>query len=75
MMRAIDEALEAGADAIVAQGTEAGGHGAVRSTLPLVPEVADRLSKRSAKALLIAAGGLLAHGSRLDFTNRKAGHA
>jgi nitronate monooxygenase len=57
-LRHVEEALEAGADAIVAQGTEAGGHGAVRSTLPLVPEVADHLSKRSAKALLIAAGGI-----------------
>ena len=37
----VDRVLDAGADAIVAQGTEAGGHGATRSTLPFVPEVAD----------------------------------
>ena len=34
----------AGADVIVAQGTEAGGHGAERSTLPLVPAVVDAAS-------------------------------
>src|SRR3954468_11224561 len=34
-------AIEAGADVIVAQGAEAGGHGAVRGTLTLVPEVLD----------------------------------
>lgn len=51
-------ALEAGADALVAQGTEAGGHGASRSTLPLVPEVADYLAKRAPKTLLFAAGGI-----------------
>jgi nitronate monooxygenase len=57
-LRHVDEALEAGAVAIVAQGTEAGGHGATRSTLPLVPEVADYLAKRSPETLLIAAGGI-----------------
>ena len=57
-LRHVDEALEAGAAAIVAQGTEAGGHGASRSTLPLVPEVADYLAKRSPETLLIAAGGI-----------------
>jgi nitronate monooxygenase len=31
------QALDAGADIIVAQGTEAGGHGGGRATLPLVP--------------------------------------
>jgi nitronate monooxygenase len=34
-------ALDAGADVIVAQGTEAGGHGGRRATLPLVPAVVD----------------------------------
>ncbi len=34
-------AVAAGADLIIAQGTEAGGHGGVRSTLPLVPAVSD----------------------------------
>jgi len=57
-LRHVDEALEAGADGIVAQGTEAGGHGARRSTLPLVPEVADHLAKHSPETLLLAAGGI-----------------
>src|SRR5579863_1433229 len=35
------EAMAAGADIIVAQGGEAGGHAGHRATLPLVPEIAD----------------------------------
>jgi nitronate monooxygenase len=54
----IDMALEAGAAAVVVQGTEAGGHGANRSTFPFVPEAADYLKQRSPKTLLIAAGGI-----------------
>ena len=57
-LRHVEQALAAGADAIVAQGTEAGGHGATRSTLPFVPEVADYLAKHSPKTLLLAAGGI-----------------
>jgi Nitronate monooxygenase len=34
-----------GADIIVAQGTEAGGHGGGRSTLPLVPAVVDMIAR------------------------------
>jgi nitronate monooxygenase len=52
------EALDAGASAIVAQGAEAGGHGARRSTLPFVPEVADLLVKSYPDVLLLAAGGI-----------------
>lgn len=48
-------ALAAGADAIVAQGSEAGGHGAMRATMTLVPEVADLVAGR---ALVLAAGGI-----------------
>jgi nitronate monooxygenase len=51
-------ALEAGADIIVAQGTEAGGHGARRATFTLVPEVADLLARESPDTLLVAAGGI-----------------
>lgn len=47
-----------GADIIVAQGTEAGGHGAGRSTLPLVPAVADLLADMGSPAILVAAGGI-----------------
>jgi nitronate monooxygenase len=48
------EALDAGADVIVAQGTEAGGHGGRRSTLPFVPAVADL----AAPTPVLAAGGI-----------------
>ena len=49
-------AVELGADVIVAQGTEAGGHGARRgwSTLPFVPAVADLASPTP----VLAAGGI-----------------
>ncbi len=57
-MRHVEEALDAGAMAIVAQGTEAGGHGGRRATLPFVPEVADFLANHAPDVLLIAAGGI-----------------
>ncbi|MGH8851172.1 MAG: NAD(P)H-dependent flavin oxidoreductase [Casimicrobiaceae bacterium] len=47
-------AQEAGADLIVAQGTEAGGHGGTRATLPLVPAVVDAVSPTP----VVAAGGI-----------------
>lgn len=43
---------------IVAQGAEAGGHAGIRSTFPLVPEVADLLANHSPDTLLCAAGGV-----------------
>lgn len=54
----IDAALDAGAAAIVAQGGEAGGHGATRGTLPYIPEAADYLQGRSPETLLFASGGI-----------------
>lgn len=50
------QALDAGADVIVAQGTESGGHGARhgRSTLPFVPAVVDL----AAPVPVLAAGGI-----------------
>ena len=51
-------AASCGADIIVAQGTEAGGHGAKRATLSLVPEVADMLAREYSDTLLCAAGGI-----------------
>ncbi len=55
-------AIEAGAAMIVAQGGEAGGHGANalegRSTFTLVPEIADHLATHSPDTLLLAAGGV-----------------
>lgn len=48
------EAVDAGVDAVVAQGTEAGGHGGARATFPFVPAVVD-----IAKGIpVIAAGGI-----------------
>ncbi|MBV6632676.1 MAG: nitronate monooxygenase [Alphaproteobacteria bacterium] len=47
-------ALDAGADVLVAQGTEAGGHGAKRATLPLVPAVVDI----AGDVPVVAAGGI-----------------
>lgn len=47
-------AREAGADLIVAQGTEAGGHGGTLATLPLVPAVVDAV----APIPVVAAGGI-----------------
>ncbi len=48
-------ARDAGADVIVAQGSEAGGHGAARGTMSLVPEVVDAVGR---DALVLAAGGI-----------------
>ena len=48
------QAIDAGADVIVAQGTEAGGHGGKRSTLPFVPVVADLAQP----VPVLAAGGI-----------------
>lgn len=47
-------AAELGADVIVAQGTEAGGHGASRGTMALVPAVVDAV----APVPVLAAGGI-----------------
>jgi nitronate monooxygenase len=47
-------AIEAGADIIVAQGTEAGGHGGGRSMFPLVPAVVDAVLPTP----VLAAGGI-----------------
>jgi nitronate monooxygenase len=57
-MRDIDVALKAGAAAVVVQGSEAGGHGASRSTFPFLPEAADYLKEQSPETLLLAAGGI-----------------
>lgn len=52
-------ALNTGADIVVAQGGEAGGHGmTVRSTFTLVPEVVDLVGARSPETLVVAAGGV-----------------
>ena len=53
-----ERAIACGADIIVAQGSEAGGHGEKRATLTLVPEVADLIRARAPETLLCAAGGI-----------------
>ena len=53
------QALDAGAEILVAQGGEAGGHGmSVRSTFTLVPDVVDLAAERSPETLVLAAGGV-----------------
>jgi nitronate monooxygenase len=56
--RGAEMALDAGADVMVAQGAEAGGHAGSRATLTLVPEVADLIAARAPATLLCAAGGI-----------------
>ena len=66
------QALAAGADVLVAQGTEAGGHGGSRGLFPLLPEVVDAAGatpvvaaggiadgRGLAAALMLGAGGVL----------------
>jgi nitronate monooxygenase len=52
------EAVDVGADIIVAQGAEAGGQGIARSTLALVPAVVDAVEQRNENVAVIAAGGI-----------------
>lgn len=53
------QALDAGAEVVVAQGGEAGGHGmTARSTFTLVPDVADLVAERAPETLVLAAGGV-----------------
>ena len=49
------QALDAGADILIAQGTEAGGHGASRTTIDIVPAVVDLAAGR---VPVVAAGGI-----------------
>src|SRR6266567_1265601 len=53
------EVLAQGADIVVAQGGEAGGHGTTRrGTLALVPAVVDAAASARDDALVVAAGGI-----------------
>ncbi len=82
-----EQVAEQGADVIVAQGTEAGGHGAGRATLPLVPAVVDAVGeipvvaaggivdgRGLAAALMLGASGVLM-GSRFYVTEESQAHA
>jgi nitronate monooxygenase len=53
-LRAAREALALGAEVLVAQGTEAGGHGAARALFPLLPAVVDI----AGAVPVVAAGGI-----------------
>ena len=79
-------AADAGADIIVAQGTEAGGHAGARTTLTLVPAVADAVAplpvvaaggitdgRGLAAALALGASGVLM-GTRFFATTEALGH-
>lgn len=52
------DAIDVKADVVVAQGAEAGGHGALRGTLTFVPEAADLLAEHAPDMQLLAAGGI-----------------
>ena len=80
------DAVRAGADIVVAQGTEAGGHGAGRSTFALVPAVVDAVApvpvvaaggvadgRGLAAALMLGAAGVLM-GTRFCATDEWLGH-
>jgi len=49
------QALDAGADILIAQGTEAGGHGASRTAIDIVPAIVDLAAGR---VPVVAAGGI-----------------
>ncbi len=81
------KAQAAGADLIVAQGTDAGGHGGGRATLPLVPAVVDAVAptpvlaaggiadgRGLAAALMLGAGGALV-GTRFYASEESLAHA
>lgn len=57
-MEHVANALETGADAVVAQGAEAGGHGALRGGISFIPEAADYIRTHAPDTLLLAAGGI-----------------
>ncbi len=80
------EAAAAGADVVVAQGGEAGGHGISRGTLALVPAVVDAVrdipvaaaggiadGRGLAAALMLGASGVLV-GTRFYASQEAAGH-
>jgi nitronate monooxygenase len=57
-MQYLREAVDAGADIVVAEGCEAGGHSGHRGLFTLVPEAADYLAKHAPDTVLVAAGGV-----------------
>lgn len=57
-MKYLREAVDAGADIVVAEGCEAGGHSGHRGLFTLLPEAADYLTRFSPDTVLVAAGGV-----------------
>lgn len=57
-MKYVREAVDGGADIIVVEGCEAGGHSGYRGTFTLVPEAADYLARHAPGTILVAAGGI-----------------
>lgn len=58
-LREAARAIDRGADVLIAQGREAGGHGRHdRSTMALVPEICDLVVCRGADTPVLAAGGI-----------------
>jgi nitronate monooxygenase len=57
-LRHVHAALDAGADAVVVQGGEAGGHGGSRALFPFLPEAGDLIARRAPETVLLAAGGV-----------------
>ncbi|MFA5520560.1 MAG: nitronate monooxygenase [Castellaniella sp.] len=57
-MEHVMDAVDVGADVIIAQGAEAGGHGGARGTLTFVPEAADYIAEHRPESILVAAGGI-----------------
>lgn len=57
-MEHIMDAAGVGADAVIAQGAEAGGHGALRGAITFVAEAADFIGANAPETLLLAAGGI-----------------
>jgi nitronate monooxygenase len=57
-MAHVMDAVDVGADAVIAQASEAGGHGALRGAMSFVPEAADYLKANAPSTLLLAAGGI-----------------
>jgi nitronate monooxygenase len=57
-MEHVMDAVDVGANAVVAQGAEAGGHGALRGAITFIPEAADYIRTTAPATLLLAAGGI-----------------
>jgi nitronate monooxygenase len=57
-VRQASRVLAEGADIIIAQGSEAGGHAGSRATLPLVPAIVDLVAASGRDVPVLAAGGI-----------------